>query len=84
MSSIGASKGNRVGTVCKEERGLETRRKVGREGAPPRPRLGHTFPMNMALDSYNDLGERNPDPHFPRQEMKAQGSEVTCRESCGR
>lgn len=36
MSSIGASKGNRVGTVCKEERGLETRRKVGR---PEKERL---------------------------------------------
>lgn len=65
------------GSGDKEESGAT------REGVPPGPRLGHTLPMNMALDSYNDLGQRNPDPHFPRQEMKAQGSEVTCRESCG-
>lgn len=34
MSSIGASKGNRVGTVSKEK-GLETRRKAG----PPEKEL---------------------------------------------
>ena len=39
--------------------------------------------MNMALGSYNDLRERNPDPHSPRQETKAQGSEVTYQGSCG-
>lgn len=35
MSSIGASKGNRVGTMSKEEKGPETRRKVG----PPEKEL---------------------------------------------
>lgn len=35
MSSIRASKGNRVGTVSKEEKGLETRRKAG----PPEKEL---------------------------------------------
>ena len=53
----------REGSGDKEESGAT------REGAPPGPRLGHTLPMNMALDSYNDLGERNPDSHFPRQDV---------------